>query len=76
MQFYPNPVSDYLTLTWKETKARRLALYDATGRLAYNVHVGEDGHRIDMRGLAPGLYRLIVTEDDGRGVSVNIMKRN
>ena len=75
-EVYPNPVSDYLHLSWKEAKPRQLALYNTAGKMVYQMETSDRTHRIDMRGQSNGLFHLIIAEKGGKTVSVNILRKN
>jgi Secretion system C-terminal sorting domain len=59
VRVYPNPASDYLMVEHHGAMGKDLhfSLFDATGRLVLRHKTGPAGAgRIDVSGLAPGLY--------------------
>ena len=55
--FYPNPTTGILQLESKPT-ARRLQLFDTTGRLIYDMAVPAHAVRLDLSALRKGLYEV------------------
>ncbi len=75
---FPNPVSDYLYLqpNVNGTTAKRVQVYDATGRLVQSIRpaVGESGIRLTTAGWADGLYTVIIASN-GRPVQLQVAKK-
>ena len=71
---YPNPVTGELQLSCSpDLKPTRAELYDLEGRLILTQQT--DLERISMKNLAPGLYTLRVTMDDGSVYTDKIIKQ-
>lgn len=71
---YPNPVTGELQLRCSlDLKPTRAELYDLEGRLILTQQT--DLERISMKNLAPGLYTLRVTMDDGSVYTDKIIKQ-
>ena len=68
---YPNPADETLWINasgWSGLTT--LALYDAAGRqIASEVYNIQEAMPINVSGLAPGLYQLVVLNADQRGVA-------
>ncbi|HQW42085.1 MAG TPA: FG-GAP-like repeat-containing protein [Flavobacteriales bacterium] len=65
MVAWPSPVQDVVSIAVKgvdELHGSSVELYDATGRMVRSVSVRTEGRsaRIDMGGMAPGTYALIL----------------
>lgn len=62
---YPNPAHGQVTVAL-ETGISSVLLMDYTGRVAMNVPAsGSDQMNVQLRGLAPGVYSLQVTSQEG-----------
>ena len=79
MHVYPNPASDRLTVEFSLTQSERVTvqLLDLTGKvLRQNTMEGVDGvnqMRLDLDGVAKGLYLLEVNTPNGKSVrKVNV----
>ena len=74
MHVYPNPASDRLTVEFSLTQSERVTvqLLDLTGKvLRQNTMEGVDGvnqMRLDLDGVAKGLYLLEVNTPNGKSV--------
>jgi Secretion system C-terminal sorting domain len=68
---YPNPATDYLTVTWENPifdTPQYVRLADMTGRVVYEKNVFDAGaisQRIDLRGYASGAYILQLKQESG-----------
>ena len=63
---YPNPAQDHLNILLPEgTQAGDLRLFDALGKVVWQQRILSGHTTIDVRGLAPGLYRTVLTTDQG-----------
>jgi hypothetical protein len=70
LQVYPNPVTDYLTVSFNGVISN-VAVFDSHGREVILESVNNDLSRVDMTGLAFGDYTLKVTaNNEVREVSV------
>lgn len=68
---YPNPASGEVFLKPETaTSGLTAVFYDNTGRLVKEVFLpGPSDIKIDISGLAPGLYQLVITDNSGKIVS-------
>ncbi|MES2811278.1 MAG: T9SS type A sorting domain-containing protein [Bacteroidota bacterium] len=57
LKYYPNPVSDQLTITAKET-ITRVELYNLLGQQLRVLKVNADNVQVDFNGLAPSTYLI------------------
>ena len=72
--FYPNPVTDALHLRYSpDVNPKQVDLYDLEGRRMLIQQ--SDLERIDMEGLAPGVYTLRVLMDDGTDYTSKVVKQ-
>ncbi|WP_027136580.1 LamG-like jellyroll fold domain-containing protein [Gaetbulibacter saemankumensis] len=73
---YPNPVNDILTIASKTVSSSLdVAVYNILGaQVKTNISQEYGEARVDMRGLAPGFYSVIVTAD-GKQSSLKILKK-
>jgi hypothetical protein len=62
---YPNPVSDYLSITAKKNNVTAISLIDASGKLISMLTKTNETFTADMRGLAKGTYQLIIRTTSG-----------
>ncbi len=58
VQMYPNPVSDYLKISYSGKDKLLLKLYDCTGQLLNTVHNYQSDSPIDFSSFAKGIYFL------------------
>jgi len=70
LQLYPNPAQDqlHITLPTGENKGE-LRILDALGRVVLTQQVVSTTAAIDVRGIAPGSYRCVLTSATDRVVS-------
>jgi hypothetical protein len=68
---YPNPTSAKLFIKTSGIIIKRISLYDLNGRLL--LHQLDNLEQIDVSGLQPGLYQLILDTDQGRSVTRKIV---
>ena len=73
---YPNPTKDYLTLEVKDFELSNLnfQLYDIQGKLLQNEKLTGTETKIDMSGLAPATYFVIVIKDNKGVKTFEIIK--
>jgi hypothetical protein len=68
VQIWPNPANDviYFSLTdmKKNDTAERAEIWSANGRLLRTAALSQ--HHLSVADLDPGIYRLIVTDDNGK----------
>lgn len=63
LDVWPNPASADLHVRWRDDSDWRVALYDNTGAVrALPVPEGDRGWRLDVSGLATGLYLLVMQD--------------
>jgi hypothetical protein len=68
---YPNPVSGTLTIRSDETVIDRISIFDVSGRLVIQ-QVGIRNN-IDVSGLSPGVYQVLITTDKEQRISRKIV---
>ncbi len=68
---YPNPVSSKLFIKGSGIALRRISLYDLYGRLL--LQQLDNFEQVDVSGLPPGLYQVILDDDQGRSVTRKIV---
>jgi len=69
VSIYPNPATDFLYVETSASFDYRIALYDSTGKLVVSqLNAG----RIDLSGLANGIYLLEIT---GRSTQQRVVER-
>jgi Secretion system C-terminal sorting domain len=63
---YPNPTTDYLTLSIEEIDISNLSyqLYDVNGRLLQNEKITDSQIRIDMSNFEPAIYFVRVISEN------------
>ena len=61
---YPNPVTEVLTIevTGQRTASAELLLTDVSGKELKHIRIDNTKTKIDMRGLAPGVYFVRYTD--------------
>lgn len=66
---YPNPVVDYLAVEAKKGNVTGITLVDASGRMISELSKAGNTFTVDVRQLAKGMYRLVITTTNGTIVS-------
>lgn len=56
--FYPNPVSDFLTIDLVHNTAETLTIYDISGSVVYVQEINNKSTEIDLTTISPGIYIL------------------
>lgn len=75
LEVYPNPASDELFLNYGPINgAAQIAAHDLTGKRLLELETREEHAKLDLRGFAPGVYILTITDDSVRR-SVKFVKR-
>ncbi|MDH5400211.1 MAG: T9SS type A sorting domain-containing protein, partial [Cyclobacteriaceae bacterium] len=69
---YPNPATDHITLKWDQAAPRHLFVYNIRSQRVIETGLLDWEERIEVRGLSPGLYRFLITED-GRYTAVSVV---
>lgn len=72
-EYYPNPVSDVLTIQSQETVAS-IDVYNLMGQLVLNSSTISQG-KIDLSTLNQGIYLVKATFDGGRTETLKIVKK-
>lgn len=74
---FPNPTTEYLTLSISEFKLSGLSfqLYDVNGKLLKNENISDSKTRIVMSNLLPATYILNVTRNGGGIKTFKIIKK-
>jgi len=78
VEVYPNPVSDFLILSYKEeaTNIKYLAyLADVNGNFIWSDEVREPIYRLEVSNLVSGVYFLLVSEDEKLLKTFKIIKK-
>lgn len=70
---YPNPAADYLNVSFSDTKAKQVAVYNTAGRKLYSS-TATSNSRINLKSFAAGTYLLSVTLSDGSIVTERFVK--
>lgn len=61
---YPNPASDYVALTFESVNANSvLNIYSTTGKLVETKAGVQNDQKVDVSGLAPGIYIAVLNVD-------------
>ena len=71
---WPNPVTDRLQLEWGRSADRLLVIYDGTGKQVLMEKVSSMSKVLDLGHLQSGIYRLFISEENKKNVSLNIIK--
>jgi hypothetical protein len=74
----PNPVSSLLTVYAlnKDVKVRQIIIVGPTGQPVFSATIQPTQQTISIpvQGLLPGIYRLVLTDADGKQSSLNFVK--
>jgi len=76
-QFFPNPVSDKLTLQFNQSQQENLslAIYNVSGQLVQTKILNQNQPVIDVSGLAEGVYMLELKSEGLSGKQKLIIER-
>ena len=80
IQVFPNPCQDYAVLEFQPGQARLInyRLCDYSGRVVagreFSRQSNSQRELIDLSGLSPGLYLLMVNLDEGKAISHETIK--
>lgn len=74
LAIYPNPTTDYLTLTTKNNENINYQLFNLEGKLIESKKVTENNTKIQMTELPKAIYFLKVTKSDKIIKSFKIIK--
>ncbi|TXC78517.1 T9SS type A sorting domain-containing protein [Luteibaculum oceani] len=70
---YPNPSSDFISINMDNNSVVEYAITDATGRMYKSGRIPV-GHKIDIGGLAKGVYQLRIDQGYKKG-SLSFLKK-
>ncbi|MCC2546730.1 T9SS type A sorting domain-containing protein [Hymenobacter sp. BT175] len=70
LKVYPNPAADEIMVGWKSQ--REFSLYTATGSL---LKTGLTNQAIDLKDVKPGLYLIIIRDEDGHLRTSRLVKQ-
>jgi hypothetical protein len=62
---FPNPTTDFWTVTWQGGPRAELQLLDLQGRLLRQQPITQGQNRVDAQGLPPGMYLLRLSSEEG-----------
>jgi PKD repeat protein len=74
IMIYPNPVTDHLNIRFPDAARRILSLQTMDGKQVWEKTTGSAGEIIDMSGIAPGVYSLLI-ETDGKTSRAKVIRR-
>ena len=75
LEYYPNPVVDYLNISSKE-KIFSISVYNAAGQMVKNESFnGLNLKKMDARNLKAGIYLLKLQMENGKSGSIKIIKK-
>ncbi|MDQ2770068.1 MAG: T9SS type A sorting domain-containing protein, partial [Bacteroidota bacterium] len=66
LEVYPNPAHNLVEVHMAKAQAARIQLSDALGRLVRTQDLALGQTQVDLTGLAPGCYTLLVQQDQAR----------
>lgn len=75
IDIYPNPTKDIINITGLEGK-EIINIYDNTGRLILTEKTNSKNHTFNIKHLAPGIYQLIITDENATQTSHKLIKIN
>jgi len=76
VRVFPNPVPDKLEVYLNEDHTCRLYLYDGGGQEIYRWNMQGNHGTFDLHELQPGVYFLIVIDDENRQKTVIRIQKN
>jgi hypothetical protein len=62
---FPNPTTDFWTVTWQGGPRAELQLLDLQGRLLRQQPITQGQNRVDAQRLPPGMYLLRLSSEEG-----------
>ena len=65
ISLYPNPANEYIDVRVNELNVTNMEVYDVYGKLISTVNVIDNPTRINVSGLANGMYFVRVTTEQG-----------
>jgi hypothetical protein len=79
VQSYPNPVSNILTVKYRNGLVNSPRMLDVNGRIVGDFSLKTDGEftvgTFDFRGFSDGVYLLQVANDEGKIYNKRIFKK-
>lgn len=61
---YPNPATDFVTVSGPFRSGSTLNIYDSSGKLIRCQSIRSENLRLDVRDVVPGVYSLVVTSNE------------
>ncbi|MEO8149906.1 MAG: T9SS type A sorting domain-containing protein [Bacteroidia bacterium] len=76
LSVFPNPVIDYLNITSdKSSSIEHLFIYNSFGQQLYEKTIsGSEFKKIDVSHYSPGLYMLVIKDENGKQTSKSFVK--
>ena len=74
IMIYPNPVTDFLNISFSKASKRKLILQTIDGKQLLEKTISNDSESISMREIDPGIYTLII-ETDGESFRTKVVKK-
>ncbi|MBK8585136.1 MAG: T9SS type A sorting domain-containing protein [Bacteroidetes bacterium] len=65
IEIFPNPTTDKLTIEINSGYIQKFSIWDLTGKLIKTISCNNSKVEIDVSTLAPGIYFLTGTSDQG-----------
>ncbi|MCS7077566.1 MAG: M1 family aminopeptidase [Bacteroidia bacterium] len=65
-QIYPNPVHDYLNISFENKGRKEILISDVVGKVVYHNHTDEDFISIPVEGLSNQIYLLTINTRDAK----------
>lgn len=76
VSIYPNPTQDQLNISSSEYEQVQYSLIDKSGRIVRTGRMISGLTTIDVNGLAPGNYSLLLIKNDRKLKNYNLVKIN
>ncbi len=70
---YPNPFSDYATVTFDNVSSRTITITDLSGKVIREINTNDATVRIEKNGLRSGMYLINITEANGISYSSKLL---
>jgi len=75
ISFYPNPTQDYLNIEFEKNRGViHLELLDLGGKLILQEQTDKTSHQLYLNPLSPGVYFLLVLDQENRKQTFKIIK--
>lgn len=72
---YPNPSSDFVTITGEQLPGSELSIYNSTGELIEKRIMYSTTESVGLSNFANGLYQFVITGESGNTSTQNIIKQ-